>query len=137
MWQTGANKVLPVLAFSATSWRPASPRRRIEAAGNGVDRQASGTMAHELGAFDIRVKLVEPGYGPTTRFAENGAERMNGLIPDTYADFARPIFEAFARPQATTQPEDVAKAVWHAVHDTSDQFHFPAGADAVALAGPQ
>jgi len=97
----------------------------------------TGSLAHELGAFGIRVKLVEPGYGPTTRFAENGAERMNGLIPDTYADFARPIFEAFARPQATTQSQDVAEAVWRAVHDAADQFHFPAGADAVALAGPR
>lgn len=97
----------------------------------------TGSLAHELGAFDVRVKLVEPGYGPTTRFAENGAERVNGLIPPAYADFARPIFEAFAQPQATTQPLDVAKQVWHAAHDESDQLHFPAGADAVALAGPQ
>jgi NAD(P)-dependent dehydrogenase (short-subunit alcohol dehydrogenase family) len=97
----------------------------------------TGSLAHELGAFGIRVKLVEPGYCPTTRFAENGAERMDGLVPDTYADFARPIFEAFARPQATTQPQDVAEAVWRAAHDASDQLHFPAGADAVALAGPR
>lgn len=97
----------------------------------------TGSLAHELGAFGIRVKLVEPGYCPTTRFAENGAERMNGLIPDTYADYARPIFDAFARPQATTQPQDVAQAIWRAAHDVSDQLHFPAGADAVALAGPR
>lgn len=97
----------------------------------------TGSLAHELGALGIRVKLVEPGYGPTTRFAENGAERMNGLIPEAYADYARPIFEAFARPQATTQPRDVAEAIWQAIHDASGQFHFPAGADAVALAGPR
>lgn len=97
----------------------------------------TGSLAHELGALGIRVKLVEPGYGPTTRFAENGAERMNGLIPDAYADYARPIFEAFARPQTTTQPRDVAEAIWQAVHDASGQLHFPAGADAVALAGPR
>ncbi|MEI2453146.1 SDR family oxidoreductase [Lysobacter firmicutimachus] len=96
-----------------------------------------GSLAHELGAFGIRVKLVEPGYGPATRFAENGAERMNGLIPQTYADFARPIFEAFAHSQATTQPLDVADAIWRAAHDETDQFHFPAGADAIALAGPR
>lgn len=97
----------------------------------------TGSLAHELGTFGIRIKLVEPGYCPTTRFAENGAERMNGLIPDSYAAFARPIFEAFASPQLTTQPGDVAEAVWRAVHDGSDQLHFPAGADAVALAGPR
>ena len=97
----------------------------------------TGSLAHELGAFGIQVKLVEPGYGPTTRFAENGAGRMHGLIPDAYADYARPIFEAFSRPQATTRPKEVAEAVWRAVHDGSDQLHFPAGADAIALAGPR
>ena len=28
----------------------------------------TGSLAHELEAFNVRVKLVEPGYGPTTRF---------------------------------------------------------------------
>lgn len=31
----------------------------------------SGSLALELGAFDVRVKLVEPGYAPTTRFAQS------------------------------------------------------------------
>ena len=31
----------------------------------------TASLAHELQAFDVRVKLVEPGYGPTTRFAQN------------------------------------------------------------------
>ena len=35
----------------------------------------TGSLAHELGAFDVRVKLVEPGYGPTTRFAQNTGTR--------------------------------------------------------------
>jgi len=95
----------------------------------------TGSLAHELAAFGIRIKLVEPGYGPSTRFTENGAERMDGLIPETYADFARPIFEAFGQAKAITHPIDVATQVWRAANDVSDQLHFPAGADAVALAG--
>ncbi|KOC92401.1 SDR family oxidoreductase, partial [Winslowiella iniecta] len=35
----------------------------------------------ELKNFDVRVKLVEPGYGPTTSFTANGQQRMQGLIP--------------------------------------------------------
>ena len=42
----------------------------------------TGSLAHELGSFDVRVKLVEPGYGPTTRFASNVGSRMDGLFPD-------------------------------------------------------
>lgn len=95
----------------------------------------TGSVAHELGAFNIRVKLVEPGYGPSTRFTENGGQRMQGLIPDAYRPFAEPIFAAFANPGAVTSEADVAEAVWQAAQDTTDRLHFAAGADAVALAG--
>lgn len=94
----------------------------------------SGSLAHELGAFDVRVKLVEPGYAPTTRFAGNTEIPVADLIPDAYADFARPIFAAYATPALTTHESDVAQAVWRAVTDGSDRLRYPAGADAVALA---
>lgn len=44
----------------------------------------TASLAFELDAFNVRVKLVEPGYGPSTRFTENGGARMAGLIPDAY-----------------------------------------------------
>jgi len=94
----------------------------------------TGSLAHELACFGIRAKLVEPGYAPTTRFSQNTSVRIEDLIPAAYADFARPIFEAFAQPAMTTQESDVAEAVWTAVHDTAGQLRFPAGRDAVALA---
>src|SRR4029453_58224 len=36
----------------------------------------TASLAHELHPFNVRVKLVEPGYGPGTRFAENAGSRM-------------------------------------------------------------
>ena len=97
----------------------------------------TGSLAHELGYFGVQVKLVEPGYGPSTRFAENGAGRLQGLIPEAYAGFAGPIFEAFAKPEAITYPQDVAEGIFLAANDRSDRLHYAAGADAVALAGPR
>jgi NAD(P)-dependent dehydrogenase (short-subunit alcohol dehydrogenase family) len=94
----------------------------------------TASLALELEAFDVRVKLVEPGYCPTTRLGSNGGERMQGLIPEAYAPFAQPIFAAFGRPAAVTTESDVAEAVYHAANDVSGQLRFPAGADAVALA---
>lgn len=94
----------------------------------------TGSLAHELSAFGVRVKLVEPGYAPTTRFAHNTPINVMDLIPPAYAAFAEPIFGAFANPALTTQESDVADAVWLAANDTSGQLRFPAGADAVALA---
>ena len=94
----------------------------------------TASLALELAFFDVRVKLVEPGYGPTTRFTSNSGSRLDGLIPDAYAPFAQPIFAAFAKPAAVTTEADVADAVWRAANDGSGQLRFPAGADAVALA---
>ena len=95
----------------------------------------TASLALELEAFDVRVKLVEPGYGPTTRFASNTGPRMDGLIPEPYAPFAQRIFAAMAQgAAAATTESDVAGAVWRAANDVSRQLRFPAGADAVALA---
>jgi NAD(P)-dependent dehydrogenase (short-subunit alcohol dehydrogenase family) len=93
----------------------------------------TGSLAHELGHFGIRAKLVEPGYAPTTRFTQNSGVRIEDMIPASYAAFAEPIFAAFAAPALTTKESDVAEAVWQAANDLSGQLHFPAGADAVAL----
>jgi len=87
----------------------------------------------ELKNFDVRVKLVEPGYGPTTSFTANGQQRMQGLIPPAYESFAQSIFAEFASVTAATTEADVAEAVFKAANDVSSQLRFPAGADAVAL----
>jgi len=94
----------------------------------------TGSLAHELGYFGIRVKLVEPGYAPTTSFTANAMLPVEQLLPGGYADFARPILEGFAAPAMTTSESDVAETVWAAVHDDSGRLRFPAGRDAVALA---
>lgn len=87
----------------------------------------------ELAYFNVQTKLVEPGYAPTTQFAQNAAISPAELIPPQYEGFAAPIFREFGTPKLTTKETDVAHAVWDAVHDTQDQLRFPAGADAVEL----
>ena len=93
----------------------------------------TASLALELEDFNVKVKIVEPGYGPTTRFTSNGGQRMEGLIPEPYAPFAQRIFAAFAQTTVVTTEHDVAAGVWRAVNDESGQLHFPAGPDAVAL----
>jgi len=94
----------------------------------------SGSLEHELKSFNVRIKLVEPGYGPSTRFTENGQERMQGLITEPYAPLAHAVFAGLGNVTAVTREGDVAETIWRAAHDTSDRLHFAAGADAVALA---
>ncbi|MBT9485913.1 MAG: SDR family oxidoreductase [Rubrivivax sp.] len=94
----------------------------------------TASLALELQAFNVQVKLVQPGYGPSTNFAANGGSRMEGLLPEPYAAYAQRVFAGYAQLSAVTRPVDVAEAVWRAVHDGSDRLRFPAGPDAVALA---
>jgi NAD(P)-dependent dehydrogenase (short-subunit alcohol dehydrogenase family) len=94
----------------------------------------TASLAFELEEFDVRVKLVEPGYAPTTSFTSNGAARMRGLIPEAYAPFAQGIFASIGQRATVTTESDVAEVVWLAANDASGQLRFPAGADAVALA---
>ena len=94
----------------------------------------TASLALELEDFNVSVKLVEPGYAPTTNFTSNGQTRMNGLIPDAYAAFAERVMADFQQPAAVTRESDVAEAVWRAANDETGQLRFPAGPDAVALA---
>ncbi|CAM5487419.1 NADP-dependent 3-hydroxy acid dehydrogenase YdfG [Mycolicibacterium aubagnense] len=94
----------------------------------------TGSLAHELLAFNVRAKLVEPGYGPSTRFTQNTDLKIEDMIPAAYAAFAEPIFAGFAKPALVTTPADVAETVWRAANDSSGQLRFAAGPDAVALA---
>ena len=94
----------------------------------------TASLALELEAFNVRVKLVEPGYGPSTRFTSNTGPRMEGLIPEAYAPFAQRIFASLAQgPAAVTTESDVAEVVWRAANDATGQLRFSAGADALAL----
>lgn len=94
----------------------------------------TASLAFELEAFNVRVKLVQPGYAPSTRFTSNGSARMQGLIPEAYAPYAQSVFASFAQIGAVTTEADVAQAVWQAATGGDAQLRFPAGADAVALA---
>jgi hypothetical protein len=45
------------------------------------DRGVHRIARPRAGDVRLRVTLVEPGYGPTTRFTSNGGSRMEGLFP--------------------------------------------------------
>ncbi|MBB3223560.1 SDR family oxidoreductase [Pseudoduganella umbonata] len=92
------------------------------------------SLALELAEFDVRVKLIEPGYGPATRFAANGAERMKDLILEPYMAYAQSVFAGFSGVPLATTEAAVAEAIWHAANDPATTLRYPAGDDAMALA---
>ncbi|WMT79284.1 SDR family oxidoreductase [Bradyrhizobium sp. Ash2021] len=93
----------------------------------------SEALYHELAPFGIHVKLVEPGYGPDTRF------RTTMIAFNDASSFPAPYQPQLdARlsnlPELTTTLEDVANAVLRAANDTGAPLRYPAGADSVASA---
>jgi short-subunit dehydrogenase len=94
----------------------------------------TASLALELEDFDVIVKLVEPGYAPSTNFTSNGRTRMEGLIPEDYARFGERVLADFQNQTTVTLASDVAETVWRAANDTTGQLRFPAGPDALALA---
>jgi NAD(P)-dependent dehydrogenase (short-subunit alcohol dehydrogenase family) len=94
------------------------------------------SLAYELAPFGVRARLVEPGYGPTTRFAANGTPRMEGLIPADYGAFAQAYFARLASYPADYCTEaEVAEAVLAAATDQGRAIRYLAGADTRLLAG--
>lgn len=92
------------------------------------------SLALELRPFNVRVNLVLPGRAPETRFGENARPRMQGAIPEAYADLAKSVFAEWGQSSELTWAQDVAKAVWRAANDPSCPLRIVAGADALALA---
>ena len=94
----------------------------------------TGSLAHELAHFNVSRQAGRARLCTDHELRAEHLVPVEDLIPEAYADFAAPIFEAFARPALTTREIDVAEAVWRAVNDSTGNLRFPAGADAVALA---
>lgn len=95
----------------------------------------SESLAYELGAFGVRVKIVEPGLAPTTSFAANSGTRIDDLVPAAYSDYAARYLKSMQDyPTAYTTEGDVAEAVYAAANDDGDKLRYPAGADSVRLA---
>ncbi|MBW8844228.1 MAG: SDR family oxidoreductase [Burkholderiales bacterium] len=91
-------------------------------------------LALELAPFGIRARLVLPGRSPTTRFGENARSRMQGSIPEAYAELAGQVFAGWAQStEEVTRAQDVAEAVWRAATEADGPMRLAAGADALAL----
>jgi len=94
------------------------------------------SLSHELAAFNVKARLVEPGYAPTTKFTDNVRGRFQGLFPAEYDAFTQACFARMAAyPTPYCTEAEVAEAAFAAATDESQRLRFPAGADTRLLAG--
>ncbi|MDR6958209.1 short-subunit dehydrogenase [Pseudomonas brassicacearum] len=95
------------------------------------------SLALELEPFNVRMNLVLPGRAPSTDFGKNAQPRMQGSIPEAYADLAQQVFAEWSLSTVVTEAQDVAEAIWRAANDPASPMRIVAGADAVALESEQ
>ena len=94
----------------------------------------SEALFFEMASVGVRVKLVEPGYGPGTSFTANSGHRIVGLDSPHYAAYAAKVMAFTTEGGATTTAEQVAEKVLEAATDPTARLRYPAGPDAEALA---
>lgn len=95
----------------------------------------SESLAYELGMFGVRVKIVQPGFAPTTSFAANSNGHRADLMPDAYSAYADRYLKSMQdQPASYTTEVDVAEQVYAAATGDEDKLRYPAGADSVMLA---
>jgi NAD(P)-dependent dehydrogenase (short-subunit alcohol dehydrogenase family) len=88
----------------------------------------SESLSYELNAFNIRVKLIEPGPIKTAFYQRSMAVTGDpgGLEASPYAGYASRVLANIAGfGQQAPGPEVVADVVWRAVHDTSPTLRYP------------
>ena len=119
---------------SSTSIGP-MPLAAIYAASKCAVEGFTESLSYELQAFNLKARLVEPGYAPTTNFTANAGARLQGLIPDDYGSFAQSYFQKLANyPTPYCTEAEVAEATFIAATDHGDRVRYPAGPDSKLLA---
>lgn len=94
------------------------------------------SLAYELEGFNVKARLVEPGYAPTTRFTDNAGSRFQGLFPSEYDAFTQACFQRMASyPTRYCTEAEVAEATFAAATEQGGRIRYPAGADTKMLAG--
>ncbi|MGN6828031.1 SDR family oxidoreductase [Paucibacter sp. M5-1] len=94
----------------------------------------SESLALELDPFNVRVRLVLPGFGHGNLLSEIAGERMHHSIPKPYAEFAAKVLASGNVEPAVTRSSEVAEAVWVAVTDPSLSVRVPVRAAEFASA---
>jgi NAD(P)-dependent dehydrogenase (short-subunit alcohol dehydrogenase family) len=93
------------------------------------------SLSYEMEPVGIRMRLVEPGFAPSTNLGANGGARMQGLTPPPYSEFAQAYFHRLQNyPTDYSTEHDIVEAVFAATTDRGDHLRYPAGPDTKLLA---
>ncbi len=95
----------------------------------------SEALAHELGTFGVRVKIVQPGLAPTTSFAAKSGGRRDDPAPRRLRVLRGPLSRIDAELSNGLHDRDrCRRSDYAAATSSDDKLRYPAGADSVMLA---
>jgi NAD(P)-dependent dehydrogenase (short-subunit alcohol dehydrogenase family) len=96
-------------------------------------QQLTETLRLELSPQNIVLKLIEPGFVPTTRLVEKAQANAPVLtiVPPEYEAYVNQRMAVFSSefPVELATPEDVADAILASVNDETGQLRWVVGAD--------
>lgn len=100
----------------------------------------SESLSYELGTLGIRMKIVEPGGVPSTRFGERSALEAQLASQlhdyDSFVAAAGEVFDALrasCEAAADSTAEHVAEVIFQAATDDSDRLRYVATSDILPL----
>ena len=96
----------------------------------------SESLSHELGPFGIRVIIIEPGFIKTNIMNSSVLAKSASVENSPYYSFTKKIesyFKSMMDNPESSNPEEVAKVILHAVTSDNPQLRFTVGNDASAI----
>ncbi|MEI9863931.1 MAG: SDR family NAD(P)-dependent oxidoreductase [Limisphaerales bacterium] len=94
----------------------------------------SESLSYELASQNIKVKIIEPGGVLSTNFGKrSGAEAAQNTTPPDYNSFVASANRLFAELRASrlATEDDVARVIFTAATDGTDQLRYVATADII------
>lgn len=127
------NKSGTIINISSMGGRITFPLMSLYHASKFAVEGFTESLAYELAALNITVKLVEPGVA-NTNFGGPSADFIQNPALTDYNDFIQAFWQHFATLNyQSNSAEDITEVIYTAATDNSQQLRYIAGEDAKAL----
>ncbi len=120
-----------VINVSSGAGRVTTPLLSVYAASKFAVEGFSESLSFELDSQNIRVKIIEPGFIPTTFYDRAGQEFAFDPALDDYKSFSDEMASFFKSFEGGNlfSAEDVARVIYTAATDDTHQLRYVAGPD--------
>ncbi len=123
-----------IVNISSSAGFGAPPFRPVYTATKHAVEGFSESLSYELESQKISVKLIEPGFMPTTNFMTSTVATQELTIPSSYQSYFETIMSGMSNSQEEfTDVNQVANQIYIAACDESDRLRYPVGPDSEAL----